>query len=241
MKDDAVLSLNNLKACWDQICFYVPRKVVRLRKLGLAGLSTVWAHKIFSPVLTHRQNMRPESGIFQPGTPKMSGSQIQHMCSICPPHWDGSLGRLGCGHLEAFGFGFGFPSSQSSLSAMSFRAFSRLCSRAPSFSDLVLSPRLPASVASFLRSSALDMVPLICFRTSCRQLSKYAPPTVRFPARNCSTIKLIQRRPGRRRVNAGGPLSVRRRSAPSTTHSSVSANQFRAALAATISRRDSLI
>ena len=84
MKDDAVLSLNNLKACWDQICFYVPRKVVRLRKLGLAGLSTVWAHKIFSPVLTHRQNMRPESGIFQPGTPKMSGSQIQHMCSICP-------------------------------------------------------------------------------------------------------------------------------------------------------------
>src|ERR1700738_5007284 len=68
MKDDAVLSLNNLKACWDQICFYVPRKVVGLRKLGLAGLSTVWAHKIFSPVLTHRRNMRPESGIFQPGT-----------------------------------------------------------------------------------------------------------------------------------------------------------------------------
>jgi hypothetical protein len=68
MKDDAVLSLNNLKACWDQICFYVPRKVVCLRKLGLAGLLTVWAHKIFSPTLTHRRNMRPESGIFQPET-----------------------------------------------------------------------------------------------------------------------------------------------------------------------------
>jgi hypothetical protein len=47
------------------------------------------------------------------------------------------------GHLEAFGFGF--PSSQSSLSAISFRAFSRLCSRAPSFGDLVLSPRLMIS------------------------------------------------------------------------------------------------
>jgi hypothetical protein len=42
--------------------------VVRLRKLGSAGLLTVWAHKIFSPVLTHRRNMRPESGIFQPET-----------------------------------------------------------------------------------------------------------------------------------------------------------------------------
>jgi hypothetical protein len=41
--------------------------VVRLRKLGSAGLLTVWAHKIFGPVLAHRRNMRPESGIFQPG------------------------------------------------------------------------------------------------------------------------------------------------------------------------------
>ena len=67
MEADAVLYLNNLKACWDQLCFAVPRLVVRLRKLGSAGLLTVWAHKIFSPVLTHRRNMRPESGIFQPG------------------------------------------------------------------------------------------------------------------------------------------------------------------------------
>jgi hypothetical protein len=68
VKDDAVLYLNNLKACWDQICFYVPRKVVRLRKLSLAGLSTVWAHKIFSPMVAHRRNMRPELGIYQPET-----------------------------------------------------------------------------------------------------------------------------------------------------------------------------
>jgi len=68
VKDDAVLYLNNLKACWDHLCFDVPRLVVRLRKLGSAGLLTVWAHKIFSPVLTHRRNMRPESGIFQPVT-----------------------------------------------------------------------------------------------------------------------------------------------------------------------------
>jgi hypothetical protein len=68
VEDDAVLLLNNLKACRDQLCFDVPRLVVRLRKLGSAGLLTVWAHKIFSPVLTHRRNMRPESGIFQPGT-----------------------------------------------------------------------------------------------------------------------------------------------------------------------------
>jgi hypothetical protein len=61
-------SARQREAGWDQICFYVPRKVVRLRKLGLAGLLTVWAHKIFSPVLTHRRNMRPESGIFQPGS-----------------------------------------------------------------------------------------------------------------------------------------------------------------------------
>ena len=68
MEADAVLYLNNLKACWDQLCFDVARLVVRLRKLGSAGRLTVWAHKIFSPVLTHRRNMRPESGIFQPVT-----------------------------------------------------------------------------------------------------------------------------------------------------------------------------
>jgi hypothetical protein len=39
-----------------------------LRKLGFAGLSAVWAHKVFSPVITHRRTMRPESGIFQPET-----------------------------------------------------------------------------------------------------------------------------------------------------------------------------
>src|SRR6266481_3718722 len=68
VEDDAVLLLNNLKACRDQLCFDVPCLVVRLRKLGSAGLLTVWAHKIFSPALTHRRNMRPESGIFQPVT-----------------------------------------------------------------------------------------------------------------------------------------------------------------------------
>jgi hypothetical protein len=68
VKDDAVQQLNDLKSCRDQICFYVPRKVVGLRKLGHAGLSAVWAHKIFSPVITHRQNLRPESGIFQSET-----------------------------------------------------------------------------------------------------------------------------------------------------------------------------
>ena len=67
MEADAVLYLNNLKACWDQLCFDVARLVVRLRKLGSAGRLTVWAHKIFSPVLTHRRNMPPELGIFQPG------------------------------------------------------------------------------------------------------------------------------------------------------------------------------
>jgi membrane-associated phospholipid phosphatase len=35
-------------------------------------------------------------------------------------------------------FGFGFPSSHSSLSAMSLRAFSRLCSRAPTEQYAVL-------------------------------------------------------------------------------------------------------
>jgi hypothetical protein len=48
VEGDAVLELNNLKACWDQLCFDAPRLVVRLRKLGSAGLLTVWAHKIFS-------------------------------------------------------------------------------------------------------------------------------------------------------------------------------------------------
>jgi len=42
VEDDAVLYLNNLKACWDQLCFDVPRLIVRLRKLGSAGLLTVW-------------------------------------------------------------------------------------------------------------------------------------------------------------------------------------------------------
>ena len=68
MKDDAVLKLNNLKACRDQLCFDVPRLVVRLRQLGSAGLLTVWAHKIFGPVLTHCRNVHPEQGIFQSAT-----------------------------------------------------------------------------------------------------------------------------------------------------------------------------
>jgi hypothetical protein len=59
VEGDAVLQLNNLKACWDQLCFDVPRLVVRLRKLGSAGLLTVWAHKIFSPVLTHGPKYAP--------------------------------------------------------------------------------------------------------------------------------------------------------------------------------------
>src|SRR5258708_1351647 len=80
VKDDAVLYLNNLKACWDHLCFDVPRLVVRLRKLGSAGLLTVWAHKIFSPVLTHRRNMRPESGIFQPVT-RACPPQAELWCS----------------------------------------------------------------------------------------------------------------------------------------------------------------
>ena len=80
MEDDAVLYLNNLKACWDHLCFDVPRLVVRLRKLGLAGLLTVWAHKIFGPVLAHCRNMRPESGIFQPG------KWPSALCDPCIPH-----------------------------------------------------------------------------------------------------------------------------------------------------------
>jgi len=66
VEDDAVLYLNNLKACWDQLCFDVPRLIVRLRKLGSAGLLTVWAHKIFSQCSRIAEICAPSQAFFSP-------------------------------------------------------------------------------------------------------------------------------------------------------------------------------
>ena len=51
MKDDAVLYMKSLKARWDKIRFYVPRKLVGLRKNGKAGLSAIGTLQNLNPVV----------------------------------------------------------------------------------------------------------------------------------------------------------------------------------------------
>jgi hypothetical protein len=68
-----MLYLHNIKTLWNAGRSYVPRNVVRLRKLGNAGLSALWADKFLSPLVAHDpQNMRREPGVFQLGTPPQS-------------------------------------------------------------------------------------------------------------------------------------------------------------------------
>jgi hypothetical protein len=69
VKFDPMLYLHNIKALWNAVRSYIPRKVVRLRELGNTGLSAVWADKFLSPLVAHDpHNMRRELGVFQPGT-----------------------------------------------------------------------------------------------------------------------------------------------------------------------------
>jgi len=73
LKFDPMLYLHNIEALWNAVRSYVPRNVVRLRKLGHAGLSALWADKFLSPlVAVDPQNMRRELGVFQHGTPPQS-------------------------------------------------------------------------------------------------------------------------------------------------------------------------
>jgi hypothetical protein len=73
-----MLYLHNIEALWNAVRSYVPRNVVprnvvRLRKLGHAGLSALWADKFLSPLVADDpQNMRRELGVFQHGTPPQS-------------------------------------------------------------------------------------------------------------------------------------------------------------------------
>ena len=61
VKFDPMLYLHNIKALWNAGRSYVPRNVVRLRKLGNAGLSALWADKFLSPLAADDpQNMRRE-------------------------------------------------------------------------------------------------------------------------------------------------------------------------------------
>jgi hypothetical protein len=69
VKFDPMLHLHNIKALWDAVRFYVPRKLVRLRKLDYAGLSALWADKSLSPLVAHDlRKVRSELGVFQPAT-----------------------------------------------------------------------------------------------------------------------------------------------------------------------------
>ena len=65
VKFDPMLYLHNIKALWNAVRSYIPRKVVRLRELGNTGLSAVWADKFLSPLVAHDpQNMRAANWAF---------------------------------------------------------------------------------------------------------------------------------------------------------------------------------